>query len=340
MNYKFIKNLKFQHWLLVLFIIMLIALVLGSFYNKLIEGFDNPPVELNAKVRYITFYQGTSDFLQISQLAVYAADDPNTNIAPKGTATAANTYDDRRHNGRTSIISAIDGKLEARRMRDTNVVGGYHSEGKNPSNYWKLDLGNAYQLSKIVYYNRLDSQMNNRSIGTYFTLEDNAGQNVWTSPVITSSDLIQSWSFTQSKPVVQQAPIPGERGEQGLAGLQGPVGLQGPEGPVGLQGPEGPAGLQGIPGINGEMGPKGDMGPAGPQGMKGDRGMRGPAGPPGPMGFLGFVDLRKKDVTGSSSASYPPDKNSNTYKKYNQQKKIKPHNACDDDDDEDEGDMQ
>ena len=75
------------------------------------------------------------------------------------------------------------------------------------------------------------------------------------------------------------------------------------------------------------------MGPAGPKGMRGLQGMRGPPGPPGPMGFLGFVDLRKKDVTGSSAASYPAD---NKYKKYNTQKKIKPHNACDDDEDEDD----
>jgi len=269
---------------------MLLALVLGNFYNRIIEGFDNPPVELNSKIRYVTFHQGTSEFLQISQLAVYAADAPNINIAPKGKATAPNLYAPF-----LSAESAIDGTLETRTMSSSKSPAGYHSASKSPENYWKLDLGQDFNLSKIVYYNRNDGN-NSRAIGTYITLENGAGQTVWTSQTITSSDLIQTWTFTQN-----QAPTVVEKNQQG---------------------------------------PKGDMGPVGPQGMKGDRGMRGPAGPPGPMGFLGFVDLRKKDITGSSSASYPPDKNNNNYKKYNQQKKIKPHNACEDDDDEDEGDMQ
>jgi hypothetical protein len=283
MNYKFIKHVKFQHCL---FIVMLLAIVLGKFYKNLVEGFDNPPVELNAKVRYVTFHQGTSDYLQISQLAVYTTDDPNTNIAPRGKAIAVNTFNDAEHNGKTSIISAIDGTLEPRSISGTSPAG-YHSANKSPDNYWKLDLGQAFNLRKIVYYNRNDNNMNLRSIGTYITLENATGQTVWTSPTITSSDLIQTWTFTQ-------VPAPGEKGEKGLTG------------PQGIQGKIGPAG------------PKGDMGPA------------------GPIGFLGFVDLRKKDVTGASAASYPPDKNSKNYKKKHMQQKIKPHNACDDDDDDDE----
>lgn len=282
MNYKFIKNWKFQHWLLILLIVMLLAISLGTFYNRIIEGFDNPPVELNAKVRYVTFHQGTSDYLVISQLAVYAADAPDINIAPKGKASASNLYGPF-----FSAESAIDGTLAAKKFENVTSPTGYHSLNKNPDNYWKLDLGQDFNLSKIVYYNRNDGY-NSRAIGTYITLENSVGQTVWTSQNITSSDLIQTWTFTQT-----QVPTVVEKGQQG---------------------------------------PKGDMGPRGP---KGDKGMRGPPGPPGPMGFLGFVDLRKKDITGSSSASYPPDKNSNSnYKKSNNHKKIKPHNACDDDDDD------
>ena len=271
---KINKGWKFQHWLVILFIIMLIALAVGRFFTRFMEGFDNPPAELNAKVRYITFHQGNSEFLQISQLAVYTADDPNTNIAPKGTASALNLYTSE-PNPILTIAAPIDGKLETRAMTNTTVVGGYISANKSPDNFWKLDLGQAYQLSKIVYYNRNDNSMT-RAIGTFLTLEDAAGQTVWTSPTITNEDLIVTWTFTQKK-------VP--------ESIAGPMGLTGPAGPMGPMGPKGDKGMQG------KMGPKGDR------------------GPPGPMGFLGFVDLRKKDITGASASSYPQNKTHTRHKK-------------------------
>jgi len=294
--FKINKGWKFQHWLVILFIIMLIALAVGRFFTRFMEGFDNPPAELNAKVRYITFHQGNSEFLQISQLAVYTADDPNMNIAPKGTASALNLYTSE-PNPILSITAPIDGKLETRAMTNTTVVGGYISANKSPDNFWKLDLGQAYQLSKIVYYNRNDNSMT-RAIGTYLTLEDAAGQTVWTSPTITNDDLIVTWTFTQKK--VPES-IAGPAGPTGLTGLSGPMG------PMGPMGPAGPAGMQG------KIGPKGDKGMQGQMGPKGDR---------GPMGFLGFVDLRKKDITGASASSYPQNKS------HTRNKKVNPHNSC------------
>jgi len=329
---KFNKSLKFQHWLVILFIIILIALALGSFFKRLVEGFDSPPAELDAKVRYITFRQGDlSDFLQISQLAVYTADDPTTNIAPKGTSTALNIY--TVNNSRSTIASAIDGTLE---VRDFGKSPGYSSANKSPDNYWKLDLGQAYQLSKIVYYNRGDNNISVRAIGTFFTLEDEAGQTVWTSPKITTGDLIDTWTFTQTKaaaaaPAPVPEPIAGPMGMQGIAGPMGMQGIAGPAGMQGIPGKIGPVGMQGIPGKigpSGTQGTQGKIGPAGIQGPTGPKGDRGMRGPPGPMGFLGFVDLRKKDITGASASSYPPNKN-NT-----RNKNVKPHNSYEEEDEE------
>jgi len=190
----------------VLAIIFLSVSEVGYRENFYTENFENPPVLLDSAIRYITFHQGTSEYLQISQVAVYTAADPNTNIAPRGTATAPNVYNSA-FGSNYSISEAIDGKLEARPMRWDYVMGGYiSSHPPNPSNYWKLDLGQSVELSKIVYYNRYENGtganwVNQRSIGTFYTLENNSGQVVWTSPTITSSDYVQSWSFKQTKAV-------------------------------------------------------------------------------------------------------------------------------------------
>jgi len=307
MNYKFMKNWKFQYLLLALFIVMLLAIVLGKFYKKLIEGFDNPPVELDAKVRYIIVTNKSDPTLQISQIAVYTTDDPSTNIAPKGTATAANVL-----NNAFKISTPIDGVLAARDYRSI-----YHSLGTT-EDYWKLDLGAAYQLSKIVYYNRIDDDGNvpvrpgfeysKRAIGMIYTLQDENGKTVWTSSPSTSGDLIQTYTFTRVK-----APMP--------------MPAQGPKGPQGLPGPQGPQGVPGPQGLQGVPGPQGPKGMPGPQGLQG---VPGPQGMPGPMGFLGFVNVRKKDM---SASSYPPNKNSN------KNHKVKPNNSCDDDEEE-ENDIQ
>jgi hypothetical protein len=344
MNYKFIKNWKFQHWLLVLFVVMLLAIVLGSFYNRLVEGFDNPPVVLDVKIKSITLYKGTSSHLQLSQMAVYSENDPNTNIAPQGKATAINGESNQfRPDVKWSVEAPIDGVLQTRTALNASAPAGFVSnEASNSTDYytfWKVDLPQAVYLSKIVVYSLNDPVYGNKLSGYFLSLEDESGTVMWKSQPTTntSTDLVNTYTFTRVAPTE-----PGPAGAMGPAGAIGPAGIQGLTGPKGAIGPAGamgPAGIQGLTGPKGAIGPAGIQGLPGPAGPKGERGMRGPAGPPGPMGFLGFVDLRKKDVTGSSAASYPPDKNSNSnYKKHNNHKKIKPHNACEDY--EDECDMQ
>ena len=318
-DYKFMRNWKFQHWLLTLLIVLLLALALGKFYKKLVEGFDEPPVELNEKIRYITFYIGTAQFLVISQVAVYSADDPTTNIAPRGTATASDLYTGP---GNVSIDSPIDGILEPRPMLIASTPGGFHSQERDKNGFWKLDLGQAVQLSKIVYYSR--SEGGAQANGAYFTLQDANGNTVWTSSNLRNGDLIDTWTFTQAKapaPVSAPPPVPGPLGPLGPLGPAGPAGPLGPPGPAGADGKMGPMGLMGPAGKMGLDGKMGMTGPAGPKGDKGDMGLMGLQGLPGPMGFLGFVDLHKTNI----AAAYPPNKKNN-----NRPNTIRPHNYCED----------
>jgi hypothetical protein len=298
MNYKFIKNWKFQHWLLMLLIVMITGLFFGTFFKKFIEGFDNPPVTLNSKVKSITLHGGTAVNLQISQLAVYTADDPNTNIAPKGTATSTDVYEENNKASDTiSVQAPIDGVLEARKYQPSSkTFSGYYATFSGESTYWKLDLGQAYQLSKVVFYNRGDPGLVSRIIGAYMTLENEAGETIWTSQPITTGDLIQTWTFNQIQaPAPIPVPVPGEKGDPGPPGSQGPAGIQGLEGPAGIQGlegPAGPAGIQGLEGPAGIQGLEGPAGPAGPAGLPGSAGPaseEGPAGPPGPAGIQGLI---------------------------------------------------
>ena len=294
MNSKFTKNGKFQNWLVILFIVILLALALGSFFKSFVEGFENQLVELDSKVKSITFHQGTAVSLQISQVAVYTAEDPTTNIAPHGKATANASEDTGQSGGnaRSAVAAPIDGVLETRTLYNMSKAGGFISPDTSPANYWKLDLPQAVNLNKLVYYERGDSPYVVNSYGSFFTLEDEAGKVIWTSPIINIPDMILTYRFTQ-KPGPASAPPP-------------------------------PASTPPPPSIQVQ---KGDTGPQGPPGPKGER------GPPGPMGFLGFVDVRKKNMSGSS---YPPAKHSNKDKNSKKNNKVKPHNSCDDEEEEDD----
>ena len=309
MDYKFITNVKLQSWLIILFIIILLALALGSYINSFVEGFDNPSVELDEKVKSITFHQGNAVTLQISQLAIYTADDPTTNIAPigKATAIASEDTDQSGGNAKSAIAAPIDGVLKSRTVYNVSKPGGFMSPNTSPTNFWKLDLPQAINLSKLVYYQRGDKAYVVNSFGSYFTLEDASGKVIWTSPNINTPDMILTYTFTQK---------PGSNtsgsGTSGSATNGSGTNTSGSGSNTSNQ--------------------NCDMYKQGPPGPKGDR---GPQGPPGPMGFLGFVNVRKKDI---SAASYPPNKNSNSHKNSKKNNKVKPHNSCDDE--EEENDIQ
>jgi hypothetical protein len=218
-----------------LFFLALILLIGLAMKGVMYEGFDNPPVVLDSKVKSITFHQGTALQLQISQLAVYTREDPNTNIAPKGTVTAINDLNTQQ-DAKTSRIAPIDGVLEARTVHGNKAVAFMSVYGKNPDNFWKLDLPQAVNVSKMVYYNRGDAEYVSQSFGSFITFEDATGNVVWRSPPFSNSDLIYTYTFNQ-KPSTVPSSAPA---------IPGPMGPMGPMGPAGPKGDTGPMGKPGI----------------------------------------------------------------------------------------------
>lgn len=136
------------------------------------------------EVRYIkVFFRGTDGIIQISQLAVYVN---GVNVAPNGTPSAANVL-----GGEEGIGKPIDGTLSPRDYPDI-----YHSEQPSAFGYWLLDLGQAYKVDSIVYYNR--PGYTQRAIGMLIETYDknfninSPGSSVALNQFTLNSDLIQT----------------------------------------------------------------------------------------------------------------------------------------------------
>ena len=141
--------------------------------------------------------------LQISQIAVYSTS--GINLALGGTATASTTWD--RPIGDTCVQSAagaIDGKLLAKdfTLCTSSSFGVYHS-ARNDGDWWLLDLGASYDVSRIVYYNRADNGWNTRAIG-YIIEGLDAQSNIVASTTISSSAYVQQ--FQASTGIIESEP--------------------------------------------------------------------------------------------------------------------------------------
>jgi hypothetical protein len=132
------------------------------------------------KIRYIKLFfpEPNDGIIQISQLAVYSND---INIAPNGTASAANLL-----GYGSSIESPIDGNLIS---REFPLI--YHSYEPSEFGYWLLDLGSEYTVNKIVYYNRITN--NERANGMVIETYNNSSNNL--NKFILDSNLIQTFNL-------------------------------------------------------------------------------------------------------------------------------------------------
>ena len=138
-------------------------------------------------IRYVKIL-APSDYLQISQIAVYGA--TGINLALAGTASASSSgYPS------TGCISypggAIDGKLITKNFHkcsSTTYTGYYHS-GNSGGDWWQLDLGASYYITNVVYYNRVDC-FSDRAIGNIIQFL-NSQQNVVSKAVLTSGVIQQ-----------------------------------------------------------------------------------------------------------------------------------------------------
>jgi hypothetical protein len=155
---------------------------------------DIPAIETD--VRYIkVFFRGRDDVIQISQLAVYVN---NVNIATTGIPTAANAQiDDESKNA--MIREPINGILS---NRDYPNI--YHSLTPSGFGYWLLDLGQAYAIDSIVYYNRNNNNVraNGMIIETYDKNYNNNSPNssVALNQFILNSDLVQTFNLQEDTP--------------------------------------------------------------------------------------------------------------------------------------------
>ena len=113
-------------------------------FGKNCSNYTKPPLN----TRYIEVRSNSrGDFLQISQIVVNAlVNGSPVNVAPGKTVTASPAA------GSTRAVNAIDGVQAARTFLSPGAC--YHSAGGN--SFWRLDLGQVYNVVEIIYYNRLD----------------------------------------------------------------------------------------------------------------------------------------------------------------------------------------
>ena len=140
-------------------------------------------VPLARGIRYILITPPTS-YIQISQIAVYAAGNPHENIAKGKPVTVTSTYPG------TRAESVVDGTLA-----NKPHPGGWHSLTGNSNEYFLLDLQKPYPIDKVVYYNRGDC-CQNRAKGMLIRLQDENRNEIWTGTL--TSAMVQTLNFKSS----------------------------------------------------------------------------------------------------------------------------------------------
>lgn len=178
------------------------------------EGFTTPGVRY---IKIVNASQPNPTFIQIQQLMAY--DGQGNNVALNKTATAngywSNDY---------LPPNAVDG---------TSAKSFHSANPPTPNDFWMVDLGQEYSLSKIVYTNRKDC-CQERIIGCTMILMD------------TNQQILEQFTFTSKDATQTFVPM-----ISGVTGATGPTGTTGPTGPTGPQGATGPTGA---------TGPKGSVG--------------------------------------------------------------------------------
>ena len=127
---------------------------LSASFGRNCSNVTIPPLN----IRYIRVTPNDNgDYIQIISIKVNAfVNGVLTNVATRGTATAANVWPG--HNASDAITEG----------------GFYHSATAVPGNWWQLDLGQEYPVTEIEYKNRTDC-CQDRQIGMKITLIADSG---------------------------------------------------------------------------------------------------------------------------------------------------------------------
>ena len=154
---------------------------ISASYGLNCSNVTNPP--LNARYVRIT-PNDKGDYIQVPTLEINAIVNGSIkDVATQGRASAANQW------GSYSPPRAING--------NKNNSLGYHSATPSRDNYFEVDLGSAYPLTEIIYWNRGDC-CSERAIGMKIQLKANDGT-VY-QPFILTGAMKQSLSVSANRP--------------------------------------------------------------------------------------------------------------------------------------------
>jgi len=142
---------------------------------KIVVNFTNTKMPSLPGVRFlrVSTTRGGDSYLQISQLV--ALNEYGVNVARGKSVSVYTAYTG------TTGSTAVDGNEIAR-----NYPQIYHSATPNANEYFVVDLGEPENISKVIYYNRLDC-CKGRIIGATVQLND-IGNNVLKTLTINYGD--------------------------------------------------------------------------------------------------------------------------------------------------------
>jgi len=156
--------------------------------SDLLAALGRPPVAtLGNGVRFVRVRAPTQGdaWLQIAQLQVF--DETGVNVALRKTASASSRY-----GGSSDPQTAVDGDASVRSYPSI-----FHG-GQDARDWWMVDLGQAYNIRRVVYYNRRDCCQHRMNGGLIQLLNP---QEVVVAQRVMSDGLIQtfSWPMTEAR---------------------------------------------------------------------------------------------------------------------------------------------
>ena len=138
----------------------------------------------NIVAKYVRV-NASSEYLQISQLAVYDINGINVAKNRKTSAAKVHQWDyNKTCIHEYSADGPVDGILKPKDFTDCYSLS-YYSSSSNGS-YWQVDLGHEYVIHRIDYFNRLDC-CQEQAIGLTISLLDEKYQIFWLKTLLSAS---------------------------------------------------------------------------------------------------------------------------------------------------------
>jgi hypothetical protein len=152
---------------------------IAATYGRNCSNTTNPPLG----VRYLRVTPNNNgDYIQIAQIVVNAfVNGAITNVAPRGTCTAANAW------------GGWDLATKNAAIKSPMTGGWIYHSARGGDSWWQLDLGQDYPVTEIIYYNRIDC-CQDRANGMKIQLRANDGTAY--QPITLTGALKQSFNIS------------------------------------------------------------------------------------------------------------------------------------------------